>query len=42
MYVIDEERVFYFREIFKLCVSGRYFDKEIVEKINVLGYWSKL
>ncbi len=38
----DPERARYFVEMFKLRAEGVYSDKEIVEKINALGYRSKV
>ena len=39
--VPDPERSKYFIEMFEMRASGKYSDKEIVRKINALGYKSK-
>lgn len=37
----DEKRAYFYKQMFLLRGSGQYSDKEIVSKINALGYRSK-
>lgn len=37
----DSDRAFYYKEMFKLRASGQFSDKEIVEKVNAIGFKSK-